>query len=526
MAKRRTSQRTTPKNTPDVNTEEQKILATREHLILTDRKTQILRNLRAEAGGGDYIDERLHRFPSESTLSWSGDTSIHVPSRKDRAFLINYAGRVVTKIVQYVFSQGVTREGVNEDFATDASKTGLSLDAFMRELSRVFLAGHWAWIGVDRGSPGMDPATGKPGRRSVKARKEAGDRIYWTIWNATEVVDWAFDSGGVLKWLMTEEDLLENDDPRKEAEVRRVRTLWERGSGVRLIMRPDSNTTVDIQEDFTLSAQVVPFTLIGIPRTRPHWFDDVERIQASILNLESAHHENLIKSVFPQLVIPTSLTKEIMALSDKTFEEALEMVRGIDWPLMEPNEASGLTRLLMPSAQDLKAIPDELSRRRRELFEIAGQALRSESKQVESGEAKAWDHRDVEATLADNATLIEEAEMKAIELSRALDTTFDDYAPIYPRQFDLPNLESDWKILTEMENTGNLPEVVLRQIAKTKVAILGRIVHLEDAVLQEALREIEDMTFDDLEAMTRQTLPPNTDPDDDDGDDEDVDGDE
>lgn len=476
---------------------------TRVHKILSDRLTQLQRNLLALAGGGPYIEERLTKFPSESTLSWTGTSDGTIKSRKDRAFLINYAARVAHKITQYVFSQGIEREGIDDVFAKDTTKTGLTIDAFMKTVSESVTAGQWSWIGIDRGTPELDPATGRAATRSIAARKQAGDRIFWTHWRADEVVDWCFNSDGSLKWLITQVDVYENDDFTAEPVTRRIRTIWEAGKGTRLIMKPESNTEIEREEEFTISASVVPFVLIGIPSTAPHWFDDVERIQASMLNLESAHHESLIKAVFPQLVIPSSLVQTIMSLSDRTFDEALEMVRGIEFPMMEPTADKDITRFIMPNASDIQAIPAELTRRRTELFEIVGQALRQQdSKQVQSADAKAWDHRDIEATLADNADVLEDGEAKAVAISKKLDTSFGAYAPSYPRAFDLPDIESDWKILTEMENTSNLPESVLRAIAKVKIMVLDRVYHLDDKTKDAALKEVDEMDFEDLRAMT------------------------
>jgi hypothetical protein len=55
---------------------------------------------------------------------------------------------------------------------------------------------------------------------------------------------------------------------------------------------------------------------------------DVERIQAALLNLESAHNENLIKAVFPQLVIPEGIIEKIMELSKIKASGADSVVTG------------------------------------------------------------------------------------------------------------------------------------------------------------------------------------------------------
>jgi len=494
------------------------IRATREHEILKERRPQLSMNLSVLHGGKPYIKERLSKFPSESDLSWKGKGE--TKGRPDRAFLVNYAARIIQKLVQYTFAQGVVREGIDPDFEKDATKTGTSVNQFWKQVHKDFLGGQWGWVQIDRGSPGVDQATGKPNIRSIADRKAADDRVFFAAWRSTEVVDWAFDSSGGLLWLITEEVVYENSDPMVEAKLQKVRTLWEQGKGTRMFLK-EGGEAIERSEDFTLSASVVPFVPIGSPDASPYWFDDVEMIQASILNLDSAHHENLIKAVFPQLVLPAGIIQEVMSMSERTFDEALELIRGIEYPLLEPNEASGLTRLIVPGANDLKAIPDEILRRRKEMMEIVGQALRQDTKQVASAESKAWDHKDIEAALADNAETLEDAEMKAVAIAKELDSSFDEYVPVYPRQFDLPDLGDDWKILQEMEASGNLPDAMIREIAKTKIKILGKIVQLDPEVVAQAFQEIDDMELDDLDAIA-QGLPPQIQDDGEDGSDDEV----
>jgi hypothetical protein len=486
------------------------IRTTRIHAVLEARLSQLTRNLLVATGGKPYIDERLSRFPSESQASWAGSKDRSIRPRAERCFLTNYAGRILTKIGQYVFAQGTTRKGIDPAFEKDATKSGISIEGVMRSVLRSYLSGQWAWIGIDRGSPGIDPATGKAGIRSIADRKAQGDRVFFSVWGSDEVVDWSFAADGGLSWLITQEDLIENSDVAIEAATRRIRTIWTRQGGTRLNMKIGQTTEVESEEAFLHSAGQVPFVLVGQPSAESSWFDDVEQIQASILNLESANHENLIRCVFPQLIVPSSLIQELMQMGGKTFDDALELVRGIEWPMMEPTEANGLTRLLMPSAVDLKAIPDEILRRRKELFDVVGQAMQSDTKQVSSAESKAWDHQDIEAALAENASVLEEAEAKAVAIAKKLDNTFPEYVPVYPRQFDLPNIEADMAIVTQIEaSTGDLPEAAVRQLIRTKVEILDRIIKMPPEVKAAALKEIDDMDLSgakEAEAMARARL--------------------
>jgi len=480
--------------------------ATRKHAILAERLRQLHRNELVDAGGEPYINARLSKFPSESNLSWEGSKDGEIKSRKERAALVNYASRIVTKIVQLIFAQDVPREGIDPDFAQDATKTNESITAFFKEACRAYITGQWAWIQVDRGSPGMDPSTGLPSVRSVQDRLDAGDRIFFSLWRSTEVVDWRFDTTGSLSWLLSQETLYDNEDPEAEAKTQVVRTLWTPGGGTRLYLKSDNAHEIEREEPFTLSANIIPWVLIGKPSAKPHWFDDAERVQASLLQLESAHDENLLKGVFPQLVISTGLIDEIMAKSGRSFDDAIELVRGIEYPLFETAETNGLTRIISPDSGAIDPLPNEIMRRRKELFEIAGQALKSDSKQVQSAESKAWDNRDIEATLADHADTLEDAERKAVAKARLLDTSFPEYVPKYPRTFDLPDIDANMRTALELEQSANVTPTMLKQIMRVKVKGLSRMLTIDPEVLKTIDEEIDAMQFDNLDAIAASVV--------------------
>lgn len=505
------------------------IRATRKHKVLIRRERQLGYNLLSKSGGGPYVDARLTRFTCESDASWAGtaatrlkeskfsanwhrsDTS-GIIGRKDRAFLINYAGRIVSKINQYVFGQDIERSGIDDAFAQDATKTGLTINALMDEVSASYTAGQWCWIGVDRGAPEIDSTTGQRVGRSVAQREAVGDRIWWSLWHATEVVDWRFDDAGRLLWLITQQDVYDNADYTKEAADQTIRTIWERGGGRRLYLNRDDKGKVDREEPFTISAPIVPFVLVGVPSSKPWWFDDVERVQASLLNLESAHNENLIQAVFPQLVLPHGVINEIMRLTELTglegYESALEMVRGLAYPILEPTDASGLTRYLQPSASDLKAIPDEIIRRRKELMNIVGLAMQNqETNQVSSAASKAWDNLDPSNTLRNRAIILEDVEEKAVALSAKLDLSFPIYDVQYPRQFDIPNPEQDIATLVQLGNL-DLPDSGRREVMKASMKVLGSMVSIPKERMDQILKDIDAMPISELIRMTDSILPP------------------
>lgn len=451
------------------------IRLSRKHKTYFSRATQLVRNAKSWRGGSEYIDLALTRFPSESDVSWIGDPVRGILSRKKRTSYINYAGRIVSKINQYVFGQDIERDGIDPKFSDDATKGGQSISALMEDACSHITIGAWCWIQADRSAPDIDPETKRPRPRTVADRERIGDRVFWQLWEAHEVVDWRFGLDGELDWLITEQEVYENEDVNVSPKERKLRTIWMRGEGVRLWYDGDD---IKIEEKFTFSIKRVPFEPVGLPSCFPHWFDDVERVQAGLLNLESAHREALFEAVFPQLVIPSSMISDLMAKLElkgsQGAKRVLEMIRGLSFPILEPVEANGLTRYIMPANQDMKSLPDEITRQRRELFEIVGLAMANkDTAQVQSADSKAWDNLDPAAVMRARAVKLEEAERKMIELSVMLDTGFKRYQPAYPRTFNLVDFAADIKGVVELDNSVSTTEL-RREMERIKAVLLSQ----------------------------------------------------
>lgn len=447
---------------------------TRAHIIHAARADQIGLNLLAVAGGRPYIEARLHQLPYESDASWSGRGAEGV-GRLDRAFLVNDAGRVAGKINQFVFSTEVQRLNADPIFIADTTRTGTPINAFMARISELVTAARWCWISVDRDSLPRD-VQGKPVRRSVAEKEASGDRVFWSVWAPTEVVDWSFDRGGRLRWVITEQSVYENEEVSKPAAVRQVRTIWQRGGGVRLWIDPEDKEKIIQEESFSTTLDEVGFIPVGTPSADAWWFDDIEAIQNSLLNLYSVHVENLVHSVFPQLIISEGMLESVESKLQVSSSTAIEIIRGLNYPIIEDIEANGQTRYITPNASDLKAIPDEIMRLRRLLYERAGLALSqlTDTRQVSSAESKAWDHLDPEAVLKERAQLLEESEKKAVELSRRLDNTFAAYTPVYGKTFNVRDPGEEMMTLIELGKL-DLPPAARKEIQRAGVDVLDRM---------------------------------------------------
>lgn len=485
----------------------EELLMTREHRIYAVRKAQLGQNLSAIAGGRPYIDLRLHRAPNESDLSWNGSADGSTPGRKARAYLINDAGRISGKINQYLFAAPATRNGIDEVFASDVTSTGLTVNRYWEHVSELLTGGQWVWLHCDRGAPEMDSETGRPRLRTLAQREAAGDRIYWSAYSSRDVVDWSFDLQGNLLWLLTAETRYDNTDPLVEAQTADVRVLWRRGIGgagaTWQRWTIDEKGKPQMTAEGTLSTPEITFVPLGAPSLSPWWFDDVEGIQCALLNLSSLHHENLVKTVYPQLVIPHMMAENLQAKlvermgannGQAVVELVRELIRGLDRPFVEDRESANITRYLQPNAQDLKAIPEEEDRRRRALFDMVGLSLfNRESRQVQSAESKQFDHLDTEATLRNRALLMQDAEVKLVAMSARLDTTFRAYAPAWPQDFDVSDTSADVQALTQVANMGELPPTLQRAIVKAAVKLVDSIERISPEDRETILAEIEAM---------------------------------
>jgi hypothetical protein len=476
----------------------------REHRIYTARKQQLGYNLKAIGGGRPYIDLRLHRAPNESDLSWLGFSDL-MPGRKRRAYLLNDAGRIAAKINQYLFAKPASREGIDEAFRDDCTTTRLAVHQFWEMVSEWFTAGEWVWLHCDRGAPEMDASTGRPRLKTLAERQAVGDRVYWSAYRSLDVVDWAFDLSGRLLWLLTSESRYENADPFTEPATKDLRVLWrrgQRGTGAtweRWISGQKGDATQLAAG--TVSTTEIPFVLLGYPTDAAWWFDDVEMIQAELLNKDSQHSENLTRTVYPQLVIPASMAQSLEAkLIERTgmqggarvTELVREIIRGLDSPFIEDAEHNGLTRFLQPSAADLDAIPQHVQRLRKNLFDMAGLALfNRETRQVQSAEAKQFDHLDTAATLRNRAMLLQEAESKLVEMSVAIDSTFAAYEAVWPQDFDVPNTADDVAALTQVGNFAELTPTMRKQLLRTATRIMDNIERISDEDRAAIMEEIE-----------------------------------
>ena len=501
-------------------------IATRKHKVLATRNSQLALNILAAKGGRPYIDERLWRAPNESDISWTGNipipnsaatgtvSSFYSVGRKQRAALVNDAGRVVSKITQYLFKTSAERKGIDEVWAKDVTGGGESVGNFWVLVSEMLTASQWVWLHTDRMGALIDPETGEARERTLLEKQRDSDVVRWEAWPSVSVPDWSFDAGGALRWLITEGVRYDNADPFADPTEYRVRTLWHKGAGgvtvTQFLVESSTGAVTQNGEPTVTGMKEIPFVLVGTPSSDPWRFDDVEGLQAHLLNLDSLHYENLVKTVFPQLIITRStleglemrLVERMGANNGQRMVEVVrEVIRGLDTPIVEAAEESGITRFIQPAAGDQKTLPDEIQRKRQLLFDMVGLSLfNKETRQIQTAESKQFDQLDTESTLKHRSRVMQEAEERLVALSKEIDPGFREYVPVWPTSFDVVDAQGDSAVVTMMENLPDATPSMRKLALMGALRILAEVGGYDHALIDQARKEIAATSFDASDA--------------------------
>ena len=124
------------------------VIFSRINRVLTSRIEALDRNILAVKGGTPYVRSRLWRAPNESDLSWNGvnadgKTVAGCTGRINRACNVNDAGRIASKINQYLFAEPAKRTSINADWAKAVTPDGRGIDLFWQEVSELITANGW-----------------------------------------------------------------------------------------------------------------------------------------------------------------------------------------------------------------------------------------------------------------------------------------------------------------------------------------------------------------------------------------------
>ena len=173
-----------------------------------------------------------------------------------------------------------------------------------------------------------------------------------------------------------------------------------------------------------------------------------------------------------------------------------EIIRGADTPIIETPEERGISRYICPSNADLKALPEEISRKRGLLFENAGLALfNNETKQTQTAESKQYDLLDTESTLKNRSLLMQKAEKKLVEMSQKLDPDFAVYDPVWPTTFEVEDATEATQVVSLVANLPDRTPSMRKLALKAGVRLIASKAGKDQALVEEANKEIDEKEF-------------------------------
>lgn len=473
----------------------------RKHPFYEAQSAIWTRALSSYAGGVKYIQQALIKHVSEIDLEFI--------ERKLRAYYFNYPRKIAKLITQYVLSQSPTREGSDSDLVADFDRSGLNTNEVMRQFSTMLNVFGVAWLCVD-----MPTFEGE-----LSKEQELLQRIrpYCYALSPLSVVDWCYAADGKLSWVLTQGENVDNSDPMKQPVKETVRCLWTRND-MTVFARVGDAGAVAVKSQIEHGLGVVPFIRVeevdGYGINANHWFEDVVRISDAILNNESEAQMNIVKQMFGLLVISEAFyrsgNKPSEASGESEASESLSHVIARSAAIYETEQEKGITRYVSPTGTETSTIRSENQNLRRELFDVIGLAIQKDSKAIETAEAKAWDHQNIEQFLATRADILEQSEKQAWELMAMWQPLIQVPDVVYNRNFAVLDLRDAIGALLEISSLSVDSPEFQREVNRTGITLLNRIRQIPQDRQDTINKEIDESDPGTLPIVSSNANPDNS----------------
>ncbi|MBR2345369.1 MAG: hypothetical protein IKA71_06245 [Lentisphaeria bacterium] len=444
----------------------------------------------AYSGGREYIEQALIRHVSEIDLEFA--------ERRRRAYYFNYPRAIARRITQYALSVEPVRYNAGTELVEDWSRTGLSTNDVMRQLSTLLNVYGRAWLVVD-----MPCFTGTPSRAEARRLRL---RPYVRALSPLKVVDWAYGNDGKLLWALTLEEDYHADDPFSPPVRVRRRRLYRRESWS--LYENVSGTVKEIAGGVNPTGCVPLIPVVepdGFGLAANHWFEDVVRISEAILNNESEAQMNTVKQMFGMLVVSDSFARSAQKISDAAgAAENFSATVARSAAIVESVDEKGISRYISPSGVTTSAIRDENRYLKQELYDIVGLAVQNSRNYGQSAESKAWDFQNISQFLAERAELLEQSELDAWHLMQRYDLDMPMPEIHYNRKFAVTDLASGIAGLLQLSE---IPagKAYHRAIGKTAVELLANLGGVGNEEKNRIINEIKEDKNNESEKYHTET---------------------
>jgi hypothetical protein len=394
-------------------------------------------------GGRAWFKENLHRYHKE------GDKDFE--DRLERAYRFNHTREVVDLVNKYLFKQHVYRsddapESVKA-FWKSCTKAGLGIDEFMRQVSSRSSTLGRVGIVVDSNMPsGMN--------LSQAEAKRQGFKTYAYTITTTQMLDFAFDEHGQLRWILIHEVFRDDETPQSSGKLVDRYRLWtttewklyeERVEGRKKVIvlveegvHNLGRVPVIFANSFVTDEEYAPPSLIN----------DIAYLDKAVANYLSNLDAIIQDQTFSQLVMPA----QNVLPGEDDYVKIQEM--GSKRVFLFDGEGGGKPEYISPDPKQAQIILETINKIIGEIYHsvgLAGERTKQDNSMGidnSSGVAKAYDFERVNALLASKADALELVENQLVELVCLWNKTAAPEKSMveYPDDFDTRGLYDEFDI--------------------------------------------------------------------------------
>jgi hypothetical protein len=393
-------------------------------------------------GGAGYVQQALESHRLENSRDFV--------RRLERATLLNYVRPICDTYANYLFRPAWKVElppGVGF-LARDADRRGTPLLDFAKSLLPIAAAVGFAPIGVDEPAVTADEVP-----RNLAERAAMGVRPYLYFIDPLDLRDWDVDADGTLTMALVRERSWRRRAGGEEKEGATIYRLW---TAERCVMLDERGTELG---EVANRAGVVPivalkFRDVGDPIIGQGLGQDLEPIQAHILNLSSLLSEVFFRQTFSQLVAEGSAEE---------YGENGDIARLGTASIFLYPEGRKPPGYISPDASQARLLMEQIDRAIDEIYRLANLSrgsVRDGAKQ--SGISKAYDFLDTNQALSDVARNTAGAMTAACRLAARWlgDAATDEIAISQPADFGVVDLDGDVTRLRSLVEAGASPTLI------------------------------------------------------------------
>jgi hypothetical protein len=400
-------------------------------------------------GGRDWFTCNIFRYLKEGDQEYTG--------RIERAYRFNHTKQVVDLVDKYLFRQPIARktEDVPEElvaFWKRATRSGLSVDAFMKRVSAATSKFGRVWICVD--------SNAKPDETNTKADEKAGDvQIYAYIIRPQDMLDMGYEETGELAWALVAEFSRDDGDPMNSSgEIRPRFRLWTttdwklfelqqiRGGGEKVVQIDKGDNSLGEVPIFSAD-----HVFSDEPYDAPGLIDDIAYLDRANANYLSNLDAIIQDQTFSQLAMPA----QGVLPGEKGYDKLVEM--GTKRVFLYNGEAGKGPEWIAPDPRQAELILKAIMKIVNEIYHsvgLSGERTKDDNGggvDNSSGVAKAYDFEKVNSLLTSKADALQIVERKlayfvALYTGQEARVDEDNETVTYPREFDTRGLYDEFEI--------------------------------------------------------------------------------